>query len=97
VPIVNGLDDEEAVRWLSHNSIKIIVADLDGEEYYYSINLKEPFALVIGNENRGPNDIWRKGAYKQIKIPILGSTESLNASVAAGIILYDAVRQRLCK
>ena len=59
--------------------------------------LMENLALVIGNENRGPNDIWRKGAYKQIKIPILGSTESLNASVAAGIILYDAVRQRLGK
>ena len=97
VPIVNGLDDEEAVQWLSHNSINILVADLDSEEYYYSVNLQEPFALVIGNENRGPNDIWRKAAYKQIKIPILGSTESLNASVATGIILYEAVRQRWCK
>jgi len=75
----------------------LIIADLNSEEYYYSVNLKEPFALVIGNENRGPNDIWRKSAYKQIKIPILGSTESLNTSVATGIILYDAVRQRLCK
>jgi len=97
LPIVNGLDDEEAVKWLSHNSINIIVADLDSEEYYYSVNLKKPFALVIGNENRGPNDIWRKAACKQIKIPILGSTESLNASVATGIILYEAVRQRWCK
>jgi len=97
VPIVNGLDDEEAVQWLNHNSINILVADLDSEEYYYSVNLQEPFALVIGNENRGPNDIWRKAAYKQIKIPILGSTESLNASVATGIILYEAVRQRWCK
>ncbi|GAF69466.1 unnamed protein product, partial [marine sediment metagenome] len=97
VPIINGLDDDEAVKWLNYNSINIMVADLDGEEYYYSANLRKPFALVIGNENRGPNDIWRKAAYKKIKIPILGSTESLNASVAAGIILYDAVRQRLCK
>jgi len=95
VPIVNGLDDNAAIKWLNYNSINIVVADLDGEEYYYSANLKDSFALVIGNENRGPNDIWRKAAYKKIKIPILGSTESLNASVAAGIILYDAVRQRL--
>jgi len=95
VPIVNALDDNEAVKWLNYNSINIMVADLDGEEYYYSANLKGPFALVIGNENRGANDIWRKAAYKKIKIPILGTTESLNASVAAGIILYDAVRQRL--
>ncbi|MBU4348715.1 RNA methyltransferase [bacterium] len=97
LPIVNGLDDGEAVKWLSRNSINIIAADLDSEEYYYSVNLKEPFALVIGNENRGPNDIWREAAYKQIKIPILGSTESLNASIAAGIILYEAVRQRFYK
>ncbi len=73
----------------------IMVTDLDSEEYYYYANLKDSFALVIGNENRGANDIWRKAAYKKIKIPILGSTESLNSSVAAGIILYDAVRQRL--
>jgi len=97
VPIVSGLDDNDIVKWLNHNSINIMVADLDGKEYYYSVNLKEPFALVIGNENRGPNDIWRKAAHKKIKIPILGSTESLNASSAAGIILYDAVRQRLHK
>jgi TrmH family RNA methyltransferase len=97
VPIINGLDDDEAVKWLNDNSINIMIADLEGEEYYYSANLKEPFALVVGNENRGPNDIWRKAAYKKIKIPILGTTESLNASVAAGIILYDAVRQRLYK
>ncbi len=97
VPIVNGLDDNEAVKWLNYNSINIMLADLEGEEYYYSVNLKEPFALVIGNENRGPNNIWKKAAYIKIKIPILGSTESLNASVATGIILYDAVRQRLYK
>lgn len=97
VPIINRIDDDEAIKWLNHNSINIMVADLDGEEYYYSANLKEPFALVIGNENKGPNDIWGKAACKKIKIPILGATESLNASVAAGIILYDAVRQRLCK
>src|SRR5680860_177434 len=88
VPIVSGLDDNEAVKWLNYNSINIMVADLDSEEYYYSANLKDSFALVIGNENRGANDIWRKAAYKKIKIPILGSTESLNASVAAEIIKY---------
>jgi len=97
VPIINGINDDEAVKWLNHHSIDIMVADLNSEEYYYSANLKDPFALVIGNENRGPSDIWRKEAYKKIKIPILGSTESLNASVAAGIILYEAVRQRLSK
>lgn len=95
VPIVKGIDDNETVKWLNHHSINIMVADLNGEEYYYSTNLKEPLALVIGNENKGPNDIWRKAADKKMKIPILGFTESLNASVAAGIIIYDVVRQRL--
>ncbi|HZK11512.1 MAG TPA: RNA methyltransferase, partial [Atribacterota bacterium] len=62
VPIVSGLDDNEAVKWLNYNSINIMVADLDSEEYYYSANLKVSFALVIGNENRGANDIWSKAA-----------------------------------
>ena len=97
VPIINGMDDYNAIEWLNQHSINIMVADLEGEEYYYSVNLKEPLALVIGNENKGPNDIWRRAADKKIKIPIPGLTESLNASVAAGIILYDVVRQRLCK
>jgi len=97
VPIVNGLDDEEAIEWLNSYSINIMVADVDSEEYYYSVNLKEPLALVIGNENKGPGEVWRRAARKKIKIPIPGTAESLNAAVAAGIILYDAVRQRLCK
>ncbi|MEA2022390.1 MAG: RNA methyltransferase [Candidatus Caldatribacteriota bacterium] len=97
VPIINGLDDNEVVEWLSHHSINIMVADLDGEEDYYSANLKKPLALVIGNENKGPNDIWKKAAYRKIKISIPGFAESLNASVAAGIIIYDVIRQRLEK
>ncbi|MBN2395217.1 MAG: RNA methyltransferase [Candidatus Atribacteria bacterium] len=95
IPIVRNIDDEAMIQWLNDHSINILVADLESKEYYFSINLKAPFALVIGNENKGPKEIWKNSALKIIKIPILGSTESLNASVAAGIILFDAVRQRL--
>jgi len=96
VPIVERLKDSEAIKWLQEHSIEIMVADLDGEEYYYSIDLRKPLAIVIGNENKGLSSIWKKAARKKVKIPIPGLTESLNASVAAGIILYDVVRQRSC-
>ena len=94
VSIVNDLDDKRTVKWLKDHVINILVADLSGQEYYYSTNLKEPLALVIGNENKGPDDIWKKSADKKIKIPILGRTESLNASVAAGVLIYEVIRQR---
>ena len=60
---------------------------------YYEADLKQPVALVIGNENSGPSQLFKKNADLIIKIPMLGDVESLNAGVAAGILIYDAVRQ----
>ncbi|KUO48865.1 MAG: hypothetical protein APF76_09440 [Desulfitibacter sp. BRH_c19] len=94
IPIITELKDSEAINWLKYNKVDILVADLDTNEYYFSVNLKEPVAIIIGNENKGPSHKWKEASNKKIKIPILGSTESLNAAVAAGIIIYDVVRQR---
>ncbi|WP_051534078.1 TrmH family RNA methyltransferase [Desulfitibacter alkalitolerans] len=94
IPIIHGLGDEEAINWLNSNNINILVADINAEQYYFSVNLKGATALVIGNENKGPSPKWKSAANNRIKIPILGDTESLNASIAAGILIYDAIRQR---
>lgn len=95
IPIISGLEDEEVICWLKKNNINILVADVNAQKYYFSVNLKEAVALVIGNENQGPSLKWKSMAKHKIKIPILGDTESLNASVAAGILIYDVIRQRL--
>jgi len=94
IPIVRHFEDDRAVKWLNEHEIDIIVADLEGKVDYYSADLNKPLALVIGNENNGPDDVWKNAAYEKVKIPIPGITESLNASVAAGILIYDVLRQR---
>jgi TrmH family RNA methyltransferase len=94
VPIVHRLDDNKLIKWLQVHRINIVVADLHSEEYHYSADLRKPLALVIGNENKGPGLMWKRAARKIVKIPIPGMTESLNAAVAAGILIYEVVRQR---
>ena len=95
VPIVHRLDDNQLIKWLQVHRINIVVADLHSEEYHYSADLRKPLALVIGNENKGPGLMWKRAAQKIVKIPIPGMTESLNAAVAAGILIYEVVRQRI--
>lgn len=94
IPIINNLEDNFLINWLQNNNISSLIADVSGEDYYYNVDLKTPLAIVIGNENVGPSILWKQNANHTIKIPMLRDTESLNASIAAGIIIYDAIRQR---
>ncbi len=83
----------EAIDMLKENNIKIIASSLETENYCYELNYKDPFALVIGNEANGICEkIIRKSDFK-VKIPMIGNAESLNAGVAAGILMYEASRQ----
>ena len=60
----------------------------------YECDLTGPIAVVIGSEGEGMSRLVREACDFLVKIPMLGSIESLNASVAAGVLLYEAVRQR---
>ena len=64
------------------------------EDLIYQADYKLPTAIVMGSEEDGINSHLLKLADQKAKIPLLGSTESLNVSVSAGIILYEAIRQR---
>lgn len=85
---------EECIKWLQSSNIRILTAQLQDSSWYYDTNMKEGTAIVIGTEATGLTDIWRKAADAHIKIPMLGSLDSLNASVSAAILLFEAVRQR---
>ena len=85
---------EEAVEWLKKKKIQILTAQLQDSEWYYDTDMKRETALVIGTESTGLTDIWRNAADAHIRIPMLGSLDSLNASVSAAILLFEAVRQR---
>ena len=85
---------EDTVRWLKKNGIKILTAQLQDSEWYYAEDMRGGVAIVMGTEATGLTDFWRKSADAHIKIPMLGQLDSLNVSVSAAILLYEAVRQR---
>jgi TrmH family RNA methyltransferase len=72
---------------------RILLAEAGSPHIYYEQDLKSPFALIIGNETHGPSQEARALATRSISIPLANRVESLNAAMAAGIILYEAVRQ----
>lgn len=86
----------QTIKELKEKGLWIIGTDMDGE-YCYSSNLKGPVAIVIGNEGKGISRLVRENCDMVVKIPVLGQISSLNASVAAGIVMYEIVRQRQAK
>lgn len=85
---------EEAIGWLKAHGIQILTAQLQDSSWYYDTDMKKGTAIVIGTEATGLTDQWREAADAHIKIPMLGQLDSLNASVSAAILLFEAVRQR---
>ena len=84
----------EAIKWLKNNNIKIYTAQLQDSSWYYDTDMRGGTAIVIGTEATGLTDGWREAADAHIRIPMLGELDSLNASVSAAILLFEAVRQR---
>lgn len=91
---VVAASSEETVKWLKDKGIKILTAQLQDSEWYYDTDMRGGVAIVMGTEATGLTDFWRKAADAHIRIPMLGSLDSLNVSVSAAILLYEAVRQR---
>ena len=82
------------VSKLKDAGLWIIGTDMSAKTYYYDQDLKGPIAIVIGSEGFGMSDLVKKNTDIFIKIPMAGKITSLNASVSAGIVIYEAVKQR---
>ena len=95
IPIIIGMEIQDLISIFKENKINIISTYLEGSVDVFDANLKEKCALFIGNEARGASEYVIKNADCLVKIPMPGNAESFNASVAAGIVMYEAVRQRL--
>ena len=74
-------------------ALRVLLAEAGGTLLYYEQDLTLPFALIIGNEAHGPSQEARSLATLTISIPLANGVESLNAAMAAGIVLFEAVRQ----
>lgn len=75
------------------DTTRVFLADATGQQDYYRLDFTRPFALIIGNEAHGPSQVAREMATTTVTIPLANGVESLNAAMAAGIILYESVRQ----
>ena len=93
VPTV-ACSSEEAIAFLQSHDIQILTAQLQDSSLYYDIDMRRGTALVMGTESTGLTDVWRRAASAHIRIPMLGRLDSLNVSVSAAILLFEAVRQR---
>ena len=88
---------EETIAFLKEKGIRIFTAQLQDSSVYYSTDFKGPTAIVMGTESTGLSSQWREAASGHIMIPMLGQLDSLNVSVSAAILLFEAVRQRQTK
>ena len=79
---------------LKKKGLWIVGTDLSAAQNHYECDLKGPLGIVIGSEGSGMSRIVRESCDFLVKIPMIGEIESLNASVAAGILMYEALRQR---
>jgi len=93
VPTV-ACTSEECISFLKAKGIRILTAQLQDSKLYYDTDMRQATAIVMGTEATGLTQQWREAADAHIRIPMLGQMDSLNVSVSAAILLFEAVRQR---
>ena len=85
----------DSIEELKKAGLWICGTDINSEKYYYNQDLTGPLGIVIGNEGKGISEKVKKNCDFNVKIPMKGKVTSLNASVSTGIIVYEAVKQRI--
>ncbi len=89
---VNNIN--ETIKYLKDNGVWIIGTDMNTDTYYYDQDMTGSTAIVIGSEGFGMSRLVKENCDILIKIPMKGKITSLNASVSAGIVIYETVKQR---
>ncbi|MES9878859.1 MAG: 23S rRNA (guanosine(2251)-2'-O)-methyltransferase RlmB [Candidatus Sedimenticola sp. PURPLELP] len=95
VPFIQVTNLARVLRWLSEElGVWLVGTAGEAESELFEVDLKGPLAMVMGAEEKGMRRLTREACDQLVKLPMAGSVESLNVSVAAGICLFEAVRQR---
>ena len=92
---VNNIND--AINTLKENDVWICGTDMDTDKYYYDEDFTGGIGIVIGSEGYGMSRLVKENCDFLVKIPMKGKITSLNASVSAGIVMYEVVKQRMAK
>ena len=93
VPLASAPADD-VIAWLSTRGIRVVAARVDAPPTYTDANLRGPIAIALGSEADGLTDAWDRAGVDQVSLPMHGIADSLNVSVTAAVLLYEARRQR---
>ena len=94
LPIWSGVEYREMIEWCRRRGVATVCADVEANMSYTELDWTRPTALVLGPESTGFTPEELEAADQRVSIPMQGIAESLNVSVAAGILLFEAARQR---
>ncbi|MGH2568292.1 MAG: 23S rRNA (guanosine(2251)-2'-O)-methyltransferase RlmB [Bacteroidota bacterium] len=94
LPIVRVSNIVQAMEELKENGVWVVGTAMEGDRTYYDTDYKGPIAIVVGNEGRGMRRLVKEKCDFLVKIPLYGKIESLNASVAGALVLFEAARGR---
>ncbi len=92
MPVLHSEDEDETLKLLNNYGKKTVVTLPTGDNRYSDVDLSEDIALIVGNEGRGCSSAFIEQADISVTIPMEGDTESLNASVACSILMYERIR-----
>jgi len=93
VPLCAASSDE-ALTWLRQRQFRVLAARVDGTAVYHRADYRGPVAIALGSEADGLSEAWRGPEIVGIRLPMLGTADSLNLSVTAAVLFYEAWRQR---
>ena len=94
LPVCRIGNIQQTLKYLKEKGFWVVGTDMDGESLYYEANLKGPLVIVMGAEGKGMSPLTRRMCDFCVRIPMKGKVSSLNVSVAAALLLYEAVKQR---
>lgn len=92
--LLTGVSPAEAMLFCQEQGLRVFTGDTEGQLLYRTDFSKGPVALVVGNEGNGPSVTFRNADVQRVTVPMAREVESLNVAIAAGILLYETVRQR---
>jgi 23S rRNA (guanosine2251-2'-O)-methyltransferase len=94
IPVCREANLGNALKYLVSSGIKLVAASEKASKNYTEASMTEPIALIMGSEDEGVSQDFLRLCDEKVSIPMLGTIDSLNVSVAAGVLIYEAVRQR---
>lgn len=95
LPVCKVANMQDALQYLLDSGLRIVAATEHASQNYTEVDMRQPLAIVMGSEENGIYEANLNLATDKVRIPMLGKLESLNVSVAAGVMIYEVVRQRI--